>query len=217
MNFLSTSLTKRATAGAIGSCFIPPQNGVVEGSMYYGSGNASPLMTRASSIDTQNGNVASSDTPSRPKILEVNSLSKNAPHRGFLTKNMLDDIGDNDDGSLPCTPELLEESGITSCSAEDEVLENDTRRLIDTFLREFTGLSKSRWGQGKTLSTMKMVVEDLLEKHRYAYNGRFVPGTCSWQDNLLFSMGHTYASYSNKIKCHIHIIPYVVVFLPSVQ
>ncbi|KAM3849170.1 induced myeloid leukemia cell differentiation protein Mcl-1 homolog [Diretmus argenteus] len=36
---------------------------------------------------------------------------------------------------------------------------------------DFTGLSQPRWKQGDALATMKRVVEGVLEKHQYAYNG----------------------------------------------
>lgn len=148
-------------------CLILPQNGVVEGQMHYGSGDTSPQIAMASSIDSQNGNVGSSDTPKRPKNLGVSSMN------GFVAKNLLQDNDSLEDSSLPCTPELQSDSetDISSCPAGDEVLENDTRQLIGRFLKDFTGLSNPRWNESKALATMKRVVEDVLDKHRYAYNG----------------------------------------------
>lgn len=141
------------------------QNGGAEGPMHFGSGN-SPLQL-GSSLDSHNGSV-STDTTKRPKILEVYAT------QGYARKNLLEDDEDGGDGSLPCTPELRSESEIdvSSCPAGDEVLESDTRQLISRFLRDFTGLSKPRWNESKELSTMKRVVNGVLEKHRYAYNGR---------------------------------------------
>ncbi|XP_071766233.1 induced myeloid leukemia cell differentiation protein Mcl-1b [Centroberyx gerrardi] len=165
MNIISTRRSSQAiTAGTIGSCIFLPQNGVVEGSMHYGSGNSSPQIAMASSIDSRNGNASPSDTPKRPKMLGVNKPN------GFAPKDIRDD--NDNDGSLPCTPELQSDSELdTHCPAGDEVLENDTRQLIDSFLRDFAGLSKPRWMEEKALSTMRRVVDDVLEKHRYAYNG----------------------------------------------
>ncbi|KAM4597685.1 induced myeloid leukemia cell differentiation protein Mcl-1b [Polymixia lowei] len=114
----------------------------------------------------QNGVLGGSiDTQQRPKMLGVSPSNH--------TKNLRDD-NDDDGGSLPCTPDLQSDDGdmeVSSCPAGDEVLKNDTRELIDCFLRDFTGMSPQRWKQGKALSTMKRVVNDVLEKHRYAYNG----------------------------------------------
>ena len=135
--------------------------------MHYGSGDPSPPIAMGPNIDSPNGNLRSSETPKRPKNLLMSSTS------GFPAKNLRENSDDIDDVSLPCTPELHSDSEIevSSCPAGDEVLESDTRQLINSFLRDFTGLSKSRWNESKALSTMKRVVQDVLEKHRYAYNG----------------------------------------------
>ncbi|XP_070691669.1 induced myeloid leukemia cell differentiation protein Mcl-1b [Pempheris klunzingeri] len=161
--------TKRAafnlTTGVMS--YILPQNGVVEGSMHYGTGDSSPQFAVGSSIDTQNGNVGPIDAPKRPKNLGVNSTN------GYATKSLREDDDAIADSSLPCTPEMQSDSelDVSSCPAGDLVLESDTRQLISRFLRDSTGLSKSQWNESKELSTMKRVVQDVLEKHRYAYNG----------------------------------------------
>lgn len=139
------------------------QNGVVGGPMHYGTGETPQLAVGP--LDAHNGSVGSGDTPRRPKNLVVKSTN------GYPMKNVRGDSDDVDDGSLPCTPELQSDSEIDSCSAGDEVLENDTRQLINLFLRQFTGLSKPVWKETKALSTMKRVVGGVLEKHRYSYNG----------------------------------------------
>lgn len=130
--------------------------------MHYGSGDSSSQIAMGSSKDSQNGNVGSNETPKRPRNLGVN---------GYAAKNLREDSDDVDDGSLPCTPEIDSETDVSGCPAGDEVLENDTRQLISRFLREFSGLSKPKWNERRALSTIKRVVEDVLEKHRYAYNG----------------------------------------------
>ncbi|XP_023130658.1 induced myeloid leukemia cell differentiation protein Mcl-1b [Amphiprion ocellaris] len=160
MNMIPTT-TKRT---AFMNYLIFPQNGVVEGPMHYGSGDSSPQIAVASSIDSHNGNVGSNETPKRPKNLGVN---------GYASKNLRQDSDSMEEGSLPCTPELQSDSetDVSSCPAGDELLENDTRQLLRRFLRDFTGLSKPRWNESKALSTMKRVVDDVLDKHRYAYNG----------------------------------------------
>lgn len=141
------------------SCFILPQNGVVDGAMHYGSGGG----TSSPPKDSSNGHVVSSDNPKRPKSLGVKTTN------GFALKNS-EEI---EDGSLPCSPELQSDSEIDESggSAGNEVLENDTRQLIGRFFRDFTGLSKPQWNESRELGTMKRVVENVLSKHRYAYNG----------------------------------------------
>ncbi|XP_069568018.1 induced myeloid leukemia cell differentiation protein Mcl-1b [Brachyistius frenatus] len=148
--------TKRA---ALVGCLILPQNGVTNGSMRYGS--------RGSSIDSRNANVGSGDVPKRPKNLGVTATN------GYAAKGPREGSGGVDESSLPGTPELEMDSGtdVSGFSAGDEVLDHDTRQLILRFLKDFTGLSKPQWNQSKSLSTMKRVVEDVLEKHRLAYNG----------------------------------------------
>ncbi|XP_056141570.1 induced myeloid leukemia cell differentiation protein Mcl-1b [Lampris incognitus] len=167
MNIISTTRSKQASfaAGAIGSCFkYLPQNGVVEAPMHYGSGNTSSqmqLVSSTASLVNLNGG-----SPARPKVLGVTAPSN-------MAKTVLGDTGEDGGGSLPCTPELqsYSEVDVSVCPAGDEALENDTRQLLDTFFRGFTGLSHPRWTRDKALSTMKRVVEDVLDKHRYAYNG----------------------------------------------
>lgn len=102
--------------------------------------------------------------PERPKMLGVNQ------HKDYAPKSLRADNDDVDDGSLPCTPQS--DSDSDSWSAENEALTNDTRQLVSRFLAEHTGLRGSRWNESKALTTMKRVVDSLLEKHRYTYNGK---------------------------------------------
>ncbi|KAM7382915.1 hypothetical protein PAMP_002610 [Pampus punctatissimus] len=150
----------RVTTGIM-SCLIFPENRAVERPMRFASAGSSPQMDRAPAIETHNGTVSSNNnvTPKqRPSVLGV--TSKN----GYV-KTLREDFSDNEGGSLPSTPELPSDSEL------DEILEKDTRQLLIRFLRDFTGISKPGWCQSKALSTMKRVVEDLLEKHIYSYNG----------------------------------------------
>lgn len=162
MNIIPTKRGALNVTTGVMSCLILPQNGVVEGPMHYGSGDSPPQIAMGSTKDSRSG---TNDTPRRPKNLGVNSTN------GYAAKNLSEDI---DDGSLPCTPELQSDSelDVSSCPAGDEVLENDTRQLITRFLRDYTGLSKPQWNESRALKTMRRVVEDVLEKHKYAYNGR---------------------------------------------
>ncbi|XP_040899690.1 induced myeloid leukemia cell differentiation protein Mcl-1b [Toxotes jaculatrix] len=165
MNIIPKRAALKVTTGVM-SCIILPQNGVVEGPIHYGSVESSPQIPMGSTIVSHNGNVGSSDPPKRPKSLEVNSAN------GYSTKTCQED-SDNDHGSLPYTPESPTDSeiSISSCPAGDEVLDSDTRELILQFLRDYTELSRPRWNENKALSTMKRVVGDVLDKHRFAYNG----------------------------------------------
>ncbi|KAM9353636.1 induced myeloid leukemia cell differentiation protein Mcl-1b [Symphorus nematophorus] len=158
MNIITT---KRAalnvTTGVMS--FILPQNGVVEGPMHYGSGDSSPQIAMGSSLDSHNGNVGSGDAQKLPKVPAVTST------KSYATRTHRGDSEDSGD----CESEG--DVDVPVCPAGSEVLGNDTRELISRFLREFTGLSKARWNENKELSTMKRVVDGVLEKHRYAYNG----------------------------------------------
>lgn len=161
MNIIPSS--KRTTAFKVStgimSVSLLPQNGVsVE---HYGAADPSPFL-RAPALDPR-----PSAPQHRPMALGVKANNE------LLSKSLPDDLDDADGGgSLPCTPDCQSlEADEPSCPTGHEVLEADTRQLISGFLKVFTGLSKPRWSQSEALSTMKRVVEDLLEKHRYAYNG----------------------------------------------
>ncbi|XP_039973889.1 induced myeloid leukemia cell differentiation protein Mcl-1b isoform X3 [Xiphias gladius] len=166
MNIIKSTKRTDCNVSGVMSCFILPQNGVVEGPMHYGSGGPSAQIGVGSTLDSHNGNVGSGDTPKRPKNLEVNSTN------GYATKSCRED-SDLDDSSLPCTPDLHSDIEITvsSCPEEYEVLENDTRQLINSFLMDFTGRPKSRLTETKAQLTMKRVVQGVLEKHKYTFNG----------------------------------------------
>ncbi|XP_054636681.1 induced myeloid leukemia cell differentiation protein Mcl-1b [Dunckerocampus dactyliophorus] len=159
MNMMQTTrrAARNVTTGFIGTCMFP-QNGVVEGSVLYGSGaSSSPQLNAAAALDTHIGNIDPGGAAKhRTSALEVSSMG------GFAAKNHRGDSDDIDDGSLPCTPEL---------QSHDDVLDSDTRRLISRFLSDFTGLTTSSWTQSKAQSTMKRVVSNVLDKHRYKYNG----------------------------------------------
>ncbi|XP_061677470.1 induced myeloid leukemia cell differentiation protein Mcl-1-like [Syngnathoides biaculeatus] len=55
---------------------------------------------------------------------------------------------------------------------DPDALATDTRRLIGRFLSDFTGLTTTAsWEESKVLSTIKRVVQRLVDKHRFKYNG----------------------------------------------
>lgn len=54
-----------------------------------------------------------------------------------------------------------------------EALDKETRQLMRCFLSEYAGLMKPRCKESQALSTLKRVVANLLEKHRYTYNGMY--------------------------------------------
>lgn len=162
MNIIQNNRTaSNFTTGVMS--FIIPQNGVLDGEVRYRPRASSPQVAMASSKDSHNGNVEHGDTPKRPKMLGV------TPPKPYASKNQRKDSEDINEGSLPCTPES--ESDESSSSAECEALESDTQELIIRFLEEFTGFRKPQWTESKALSTMKRVVDGLLEKHKFAYNG----------------------------------------------
>lgn len=145
-----------------GSMSVLFQNGVAGGSTD-GPTQLDPGYNRSSNGRTD----AYKGSPDRPKMLAVKQI------KDFSTKHIRSDSDDADEGSLPCTPEL-QYSDSEACSAENEALAAETRSLIGRFLAEDSGIVRSRWTDGKPLSTMKRVVGGLLEKHRFTYNGTFV-------------------------------------------
>jgi len=176
MSSLFTSATKPAKAASYFSLFSLPQNGVVQGSVFLGGGATSDrVVENQNKMDNQPGAVTSNSPQTRPKMLNGLNVSKHLKMENRVPALSLDD--ELDDGSLPCTPELGSPSygeDLSSCpSGEDQVLDVETRNLIVVFLRDHTGLSVSRLNrkQSKALSTMKRVVEDVIDKHRLAYNG----------------------------------------------
>lgn len=136
------------------------QNGVVDG-----AGHSSPLIPMGPSIGSHSGN----DSPKRPSKLSV------ITPKVCVTKAIQEDSQDIDDGSLPCTPEMHSVDGLDGSGrpAEDEAaFDSDTRQLISRFMADFSGVGPHQWRESRALSTMKRVVGNLMEKHRYVYNGR---------------------------------------------
>lgn len=133
--------------------------------LYYfqGAGAICAGASPKSKVDLGNG---TGDTPPRPTTLGVNVVKSNG------LDNHLSDRSNNDD-SLPCTPQMASECGpeLSNCPSGDEVLEHDTRQLIENLLGDYIGLSPPRWKQSKALTTMTRVVKDIIAKHQYAYNG----------------------------------------------
>ncbi|XP_072249831.1 induced myeloid leukemia cell differentiation protein Mcl-1b [Leuresthes tenuis] len=148
-------------------CFIVPQNGGSDVQMLLRPGHSYMQVAVNSSSDPLKVNDGSVDIPKRPTNLGMVSS------KGYPAKSYREVCDGTDDGSLPCTPELHSDSetDVSNGHAGDEVLDNDTRQLIISFLRDFNGLSKSKWCESKALSTMRRVVEKVLDKHKYAYNG----------------------------------------------
>ncbi|XP_051922462.1 induced myeloid leukemia cell differentiation protein Mcl-1b [Hippocampus zosterae] len=141
-----------------------PQNGVGEGSMQCNSPSVAskspPQVHRAvATLGAVNGN--------KPRPLEI--LCKG----GLATMNHRNnshdefDVESNDD-SPPSTPDSQDS---LVGDGRNDVLDAETKGLIKRFLTDFTGLSTASWNESKAHSTMKRVVEKVLEKHKYKYNG----------------------------------------------
>ncbi|KAM8825912.1 induced myeloid leukemia cell differentiation protein Mcl-1b [Synchiropus picturatus] len=123
---------------------LSPQNGAVEETF----SSAKPALP---------GTVAAP----RPRTLDVNS-------NDIASKNIHAEV---DDGSLPCTPEILPGLDELACSVADAALEADTRDLIHDSLSQLLSQTETRWSESPALTTMKRVVKGLLEKHKYVYKG----------------------------------------------
>lgn len=160
-SIIQSNINPKLTALGTSVGCVMFQNGVVDSPMH-----SSPQIPIGSSIRAQIKNVPLNDTTKRPNMLEVDAKMK------YASKTIRDD---SDGGSLPCTPDQQSDSDSEAhcvCPARDDVLESSTRPLISRFMREFTGLSKSQRSESRELSTMKRVVDGLLEKHKIAYRGR---------------------------------------------
>lgn len=142
---------------AVGTMNMMLQNGVV-----YGEGHSSSLIPMA-----PRGSHSGNDSPKRPSKLSVIPA--------MMTKANQEDSQDIDRRSAPGTPEMNAVNGldVSGRPAEDEAaLDNDTRQLISRFMADFCGIGSHQWRESGALSTMKRVVANLMEKHRYVYNGR---------------------------------------------
>uniref|UniRef100_I3KXG5 MCL1 apoptosis regulator, BCL2 family member b n=1 Tax=Oreochromis niloticus TaxID=8128 RepID=I3KXG5_ORENI len=81
----------------------------------------------------------------KPGLVRRDGIHPTLDGAALISRNL-------EDGSLPSTPE-------------------ETKLIIHSFLGDFTGLSQPQRKETKALKMMKRVVADVLEKHRYAYNG----------------------------------------------
>lgn len=98
--------------------------------------------------------------------------SSKRPSKLSVTKTKQEDSQDMNGGSLPSTPEV-DGLVVSGRPAEDQAaLDSDTRQLIGRFMADFSGLGPPQWRESRPLATMKRVVGNLMEKHRYVYNGR---------------------------------------------
>lgn len=134
------------------------QNGVVDG-----AGHSSPLIPMAS-----RGSLGGNDSPKRPSKLSV------IPPKVCVAKANQEDSQDIDHRSAPGTPEMNSVNGldVSGRPAEDEAaLDCNTRQLLSRFMAYSCGIGSHQWRESAALSTMKRVVANLMEKHRYVYNG----------------------------------------------
>ncbi|MGH0181367.1 UNVERIFIED_CONTAM: hypothetical protein FKN15_006433 [Acipenser sinensis] len=87
-------------------------------------------------------------------------------------------INTNEDGSLPSS---LDSPSSPICGAVpgfeephlDGRFEQETRALVEDYLRTYAGLQASRISrkQNKPLETLRRVSDGVIEKHRHAFNG----------------------------------------------
>lgn len=167
MSIIQANINQKLTALGASVVGVMFQNGGVESPMH-----SSPQVPINSALRPHIKNVPLNNTAKRPNVLEVNPSIK------YGSKMIVDN---SDGGSLPCSPDQQSDSDSEAnsvCPVTDDVLESSTRPLIRRFMLEFTGLSKSQRSESRELSTMKRVVDGLLEKHRIAYRGK------KWQFEL---------------------------------
>ncbi|XP_076136154.1 induced myeloid leukemia cell differentiation protein Mcl-1b [Alosa pseudoharengus] len=77
-------------------------------------------------------------------------------------------------GSQASSPESsldLDSLPESSINNSHELLENDTRNLVDVFFRSYNGLKHPQCSKPKALATMDRVVKSLVVKHEIVYKG----------------------------------------------
>lgn len=83
--------------------------------------------------------------------------------------------GNEVNDSLLCSSnQHSENNSVTSAyRAGDEVLDSETRQLMRRVMTESTEHAKPLRNESEALSTMKRVVNGLVEKYKPAYNGKY--------------------------------------------
>ncbi|CAL8287678.1 unnamed protein product [Merluccius merluccius] len=159
---MSSKRTAAFPTGALQDCFFVNQNGL--------------LQPRPDSPPTTTTTTTVATTPTAVE-LRASPYKSSGGHGGVTQRptkltmgvNMVRD--EDDGGSLPCTPEF-------PGNDELDTLTGETRRLIHSYLAYVAGLSSSsssssssKRKQEQVQATMARVVQDVLEKHQYAFNG----------------------------------------------
>ncbi|XP_072295301.1 induced myeloid leukemia cell differentiation protein Mcl-1-like [Eucyclogobius newberryi] len=129
--------------------------GVAGGAVRGGPADASAQVTRpAANTDSGKGNGGSGG-------------SGGSPHPGPTALVVKNKLSAKDMREEKCEASRTRDFP----AAEHEQLERVTKLLLSDFFNVFTGISQSNGRERPALTTMNRVVEGLLEKHRYAYNG----------------------------------------------
>lgn len=161
---------KRSTASVIGLlCPLAVQNGGTDnkdfmegigGAPSAASNMGSGAIAKPFSLKTEN---------ELDDIDEVDSSRVLRPER----KGLGFDSGfhsSDDDSSLPTSPDS--QLSMPEFPTEETELERETRELICSFYRIYTGLSRSERNRHKALETLKRVVDDVLTKHSITFKGK---------------------------------------------
>ncbi|XP_077431908.1 induced myeloid leukemia cell differentiation protein Mcl-1b [Vanacampus margaritifer] len=139
------------------------QNGVMDSSVHCVSPPVAVASATGTTLNAVNGNGgAAKQRPSALEFTNKGSLATINHH------NKCDEDVEGSDGSPPDTPDSPDPQ---VGNGLNDVVDAETRSLINRFLTDFTGLSTARWKESKAHSTMKRVVASVLEKHKYKYNG----------------------------------------------
>ncbi|XP_035282184.1 induced myeloid leukemia cell differentiation protein Mcl-1b [Anguilla anguilla] len=93
----------------------------------------------------------------------------------------------NADGSLPSSPDTPSACGKMPefPASPNGKFEKETLEIIEMFYRTHTGDSRSAKTNTKVLSTMKRVVDHLIEKHQFAYNGMILKLSLDQQEDSM--------------------------------
>ncbi|KAF6736591.1 Induced myeloid leukemia cell differentiation protein Mcl-1-like [Oryzias melastigma] len=151
--------------------YITPSCGYT--ALFGGAGERSARVSLTSATASRGANPDPSEQMKRPQDLDM--LGNKSPYAARRFH-----VDDDDGGSLPNSPELECDNSVLV--PNDPPINQDTTEFLTNFFRNYVGLSQSRHRESKYISTAKRVVNDVMDKHRFAFNGMI--NRLSLEDNL---------------------------------
>lgn len=162
--------SKRALTGSLtgATAYLFSQNGShpkLEYSPQQSLEDAQPLREQSNPAVELRNNTPYKGSPQRPNRLGTPTSTRAA---------MIDE-DELDDSSLPCTPDMP--AAVVEGDGHCASFDSDTRRHMSAFYRDLVAPNRgpscfALWDQqDKVQATLRRVVDGVLEKHQYAYNG----------------------------------------------